>query len=192
MDEQCLAVWPEEKPPAGIENCMDCGLYQHGSRMIWGEGNPHAPIMIVLDNPGAREDREGNPFICGTRETLQKAAAAAGIKREELYLTYVLKRRPTRAYDKWTARAACMQHLLAQLQKHSPQFVFCLGNVASQAFFDNPEAEVKTLRQMWHFPRGCKTTVSYHPLAVRRRPNLWNTFMEDWMFLVSSYKKSGS
>ncbi|MFM1654796.1 uracil-DNA glycosylase family protein [Brevibacillus sp. B_LB10_24] len=98
-----------------------------------------------------------------------------------------MKRRPTRAYDKERARAACMQHLLAQLESKRPRLVFCLGNVALQAFFANKEAEVKTYRQAWHTPRGVKTAVSYHPLAVRRRPNLWPYFLEDWKFLLSAY-----
>ncbi|HZG15820.1 MAG TPA: uracil-DNA glycosylase [Candidatus Bathyarchaeia archaeon] len=187
-DEHCVTSWPEENPPHGIENCTDCGLYTHGSRLIWGEGNPDAPIMILLDNPGAREDRDGNPFVCGTRETLQKAAHAAGVSKEDLYVTYVLKRRPTKAYDKVHAREVCMQHLLVQLENKFPQIVFCLGNVATQSFFANQDAEVKSLRQKWHTSHGLKTAVSYHPLAVRRRPNLWVPFMEDWKFLVTAYK----
>lgn len=189
MDAFCPTVWPEEKVPAGVENCTDCGLYIHGARMIWGEGNPRAPIMVVLDNPGAREDRDGNPFVCGTRETLQKAARTAGLHTEELYVTYILKRRPTRAYEKEKARETCMQHLLAQLESKSPMFVFCLGNVAVQSFFADRDAEVKALRQQWHVARGVQTAVSYHPLAVRRRPNLWPYFLADWQFLVSTYRR---
>ncbi len=190
-DGNCFTVWPEEKPPTGVENCIDCGLYTHGSRLIWGEGNPNAPIMILLDNPGAREDRDGNPFICGTRETLQKAAHVVGVSKEDLYVTYVLKRRPTKAYDKIQTREVCMQHLLAQLENKPFQFVFCLGNVATQSFFADKDAEVKRLRQMWHSSHGLKTAVSYHPLAVRRRPNLWVPFIEDWKFLVAAYKSKG-
>lgn len=188
MAKDCVMIWTEEKPPTDVENCLECGLYKHGSRMIWGEGNPNARIMIVLDNPGAREDREGAPFICGTRDTLQRAAHAVGLNERDLYVTYVLKRRPTKAYNKEEARTVCMQHLLAQLANKSPQIVFCLGNVATQAFFDNKNAEVKTCRQVWHSPRGVNTAVSYHPLAVRRRPNLWAYFLEDWKFIVNSYK----
>ena len=185
MDNSCPTIWPEEMPPKGAENCMDCGLFHH-SRMIWGEGNPNAPVMILLDNPGARENREGNPFLCGTRETMQKAAYEAGFRDQDLYVTYVLKRRPIRAYDKAKAREACMQHLLVQLQSKSPRLVFCLGNVATQAFFADQGAEVKTLRQEWHSPMGILTAVSYHPLAVRRRPNLWSHFLSDWKFLKSA------
>lgn len=187
---KCLKVWPEEEPPSDVENCTDCGLITHGSRLIWGEGNPNAPILILLDNPGAREDRDGNSFICGTRQTLQKAAYEAGFHDHDLYVTYVLKRRPKKAYDKSVARELFMQYLLDQLQSKSPRFVFCLGNVATQSFFAEREAEVKNLRQEWHSPRGVKTAVSYHPLAVRRRPNLWPNFIADWRFLAASYHEN--
>lgn len=186
--EQCPVVWPEEETPAGVKNCTDCGLINHGSRMIWGEGNPHASIMVVLDNPGAREDREGNLYVCGTRRTLQRAAHAAGLGEEDLYVTYILKRRPRKAYDKEKTREICMRHLLAQMESKSPRFVFCLGNAAVKAFFADGEAEVKTLRQQWHAPRGIMTTAAYHPLAVNRRPNLWPNFVKDWMFLASAYR----
>lgn len=187
-DVHCPAAWPEELPPAGVEGCPDCGLIRHGTRMVWGEGNPNAPIMVVLDNPGAREDREGRPFVCGTRKTLQKAAQLAGLGQEDLYVTYVLKRQPKKAYEKEVARSICMKHLLDQIESKSPQLIFCLGNVAVQSFFEQGEAEVKRLRKAWHAPRGIPTAVSYHPLAINRRPNLWPSFLEDWQFLAAAYR----
>ncbi|CEG25465.1 uracil-DNA glycosylase [Bacillus sp. B-jedd] len=183
----CASLWPEEPTPQDQLNCSECGLDKHGSRMIWGEGNPNAPILILLDNPGAREDQEGNPFVCGTRETLQKAAYEAGFFKEDLYITYVLKRKPVRKYDKEKTRAICMNHLKAQLELKQPQLIFCLGNVAVQSFFQDEEADVKSLRGGVHEVRGYKTAVAYHPLAVRRRPNLWPYFLEDWKHLARFY-----
>jgi DNA polymerase len=190
VNEDCLVPWPEHQVPAGETDCTDCGLFRHGSRMVWGEGNPEAPVMIILDNPGAREDREGNPFVCGTRATMRQAARMAGFRDEDLYVTYILKRRPRRAYDKDQARAACMRHLLLQLAVQSPRWILCLGNVAVRAFFAQADAEVKTMRQQWHLTRGFSTTVSYHPLAVRRRPNLWPYFVEDWKLVKAKLDAS--
>lgn len=187
MEEECPYIWNEDGVPANVENCADCGLIHHRSRMIWGEGNPQAPIMILLDNPGAREDREGSSFVCGTRQTLQQAAYSVGFKEADLYVTYVLKRRPVKAYDKSLTRDICMKHLDAQLDRMSPKLIFCLGNVAVSSFFGDVEAEVKGLRQKWSSPRGYRTTVSYHPLAVRRRPNLRASFLNDWEFLKNEY-----
>lgn len=187
MVDYCPVLWPEEPTPEHLVNCRECGLIQHGSRMIWGEGNPQAPIMILLDNPGAREDREGNPMLCGTRQTLQKAANQVGLTMEDLYVTFILKRKPVRAYDKEHVRQICMGHLEQQLKEKQPQLIFCLGNVAVQSFFRNAEAEVKTLRCRMHEIQGIPTAVGYHPLAIRRRPNLWPTFLEDWQFLADQY-----
>jgi uracil-DNA glycosylase len=173
-------LWPEEQVPGDAEGCTDCGLHLHGSRMVWGEGNPTAPIWVLLDNPGAREDREGKSYVCGTRETLQEAVDQVGLTEKDLYVTYLLKRRPHRAYDKESVRRACLKHLERQLGEKSPQWVICLGNVAVQWFFLDLEAEVRKLRGSWHRVREVRTRVSYHPLAVRRRPNLRSRFLEDW------------
>ena len=191
MEDFCASLWPEEPTPENLINCNECGLDKHGSRMIWGEGNPEAPIMILLDNPGAREDRENKPFICGTRQTLQQAVHQAGLKIDDLYVTYVLKRKPTRSYDKDKTRQICMNHLHQQLKLKQPQFIVCLGNVAVQSFFNNQEADVKSLRGKIHMNNGQQAAVAYHPLAIRRRPNLWPAFLEDWKLVADHYYNSG-
>lgn len=189
LSDFCPIEWREEPTPPAQIDCQDCGLAKHGTRMVWGEGNPDAPIMIILDNPGAREDREGNPFVCGTRQTLQKALHEVGLSPSNLYVTFILKRKPTRAYDKEQTRATCMhKHLLKQLQEQKPSYIICLGNVAVQSFFENYEADVKSLRGKWHAVRGYQTTVAYHPLAVRRRPNLWKLFIEDLAFVSARFQ----
>jgi uracil-DNA glycosylase len=170
----------EDPVPEQVADCKNCGLYQHGSRMVWGEGTPGAPLLVLLDNPGAREDSSGNPYVCGTRETLQKAAYEVGLPLENIYVTYILKRRPKKAYDKPVTRAICQEHLLAQLKEYKPKMILCLGNVAIQSFFKDENREAKTLRGHWEELSGYQITGSYHPLAVRRRPNLWPYFLEDW------------
>ncbi len=180
--------WPEDPTPKNQLTCTECGLYKHGSRMIWGEGNPQADIMIVLDNPGAREDKDDKPYVCGTRETLQHAAHHVGFHSIDLYVTYILKRRPRRAYDKQQTRDICMQHLSAQLQTLRPKLIFCLGNVAVQSFFNDETVDVKSLRGSIHHVCGRPTAIAYHPLAIRRRPNLQQSFLEDWQLLAHHYQ----
>lgn len=70
-----------------------------------------------------------------------------------------------------------------------PSLIVCLGNVAVQSFFQNAEAEVKTMRGTWHDVKGYQTAVAYHPLAIRRRPNLKHLFMEDWKFVAERYQE---
>lgn len=174
------AIWPEDPVPAGIGDCTRCELFKQRTRVIWGEGNPNADIMIVLDNPGCREDKEGRVFVCGTRQMLQLAADTVGLNEKDLYVTYILKCRPVRKYDKETARGICLGYLEQQLQSNNYRIVFCLGDTAVKAFFSDPEKSVKSTRGVCHHVRGLPTYTSYHPLAVRRRPNLYSNFIKDW------------
>ena len=93
----------------GYEQCEVCS---EKSRIIWGEGNPKAPIIVILDNPGAREDKEGREYVCGTRETLQKAIYQVNLKADDIYVTYLLKCRPLRKYDREKARSFSKAYLI--------------------------------------------------------------------------------
>lgn len=177
-------ILPEDVAPAISQSCRQCELCQHGTRVIWGEGNPAAPVFVILDNPGASEDKNGKPFLCGTRETLQRAAYEAGLDSNSLYVTYILKCRPRRAYDKQTARSICIRYLWSQLESVNPDIVLCLGNVACQSLFEDPAIEVKHIRGKVHLVRNWKVVASYHPLAVRRRPVLYKYFIQDWKLVV--------
>jgi DNA polymerase len=80
-----------------------------------------------------------------------------------------------------------MDYLLRQLDRQKPKLVFCLGNTAVQWYFGDMQAEVKNLRGIWHDVKGSPTAVSYHPLAVKRRPNLMAQFLKDWDMLAERY-----
>lgn len=184
-----FVILPEEQAPEGIEHCELCELSKQRTRVIWGEGNPEASIILILDNPGAREDRQGNSFLCGTREALQLGMREAGLETNDVYVTYLLKCRPKRAYNKLEARAACLPHLQLQIQKR-PLVLFGFGNVVAEALFpDKEDASVKELRGSWHEFQGTPISFTYHPLAVRRRPNLMKFFVEDLTGLKKKWKE---
>jgi DNA polymerase len=119
---------------------------------------------------------------------LQKAVYEVGLEDKDLYVTYILKRRPARAYDKEKTRQICISHLKMQLETKQPKYIVCLGNVAVQSFFQDTETDVKSLRGKFHTVHGFQTAVAYHPLAVRRRPNLWNYFIKDWKLVEKFYR----
>lgn len=83
------------------------------------------------------------------------------------------------------------QYACDQLKVKQPEHILCLGNVAVQSFFKDKTVDVKSLRQKIHHVHGYETTVAYHPLAVRRRPNLWQKFIEDWDFLAEHRQNDG-
>ncbi|TDF98716.1 uracil-DNA glycosylase [Paenibacillus piri] len=172
-------ILQEEASPPHAAQCQRCELSKQRQRVIWGEGNPHAPVFILLDNPGLREDKEGNAFVCGTRETLQYGMREAGFDVNLVYVSYLLKCRPIRAYNKPLAREACFSHLQLQLEEKKPLLLFGLGNAVVQSLFPDQDADVKSFRGTWHTVQGISAAFSYHPLAVRRRPVLMKYFVAD-------------
>ncbi|GIP40544.1 uracil-DNA glycosylase [Paenibacillus sp. J31TS4] len=193
LTEDPFVILPEEEVPLCAQDCARCELARQRARMIWGEGNPHARILLLLDNPGAREDREGQAFLCGTRETLQRGLREAGLALEAVYVTYLLKCRPIRAYDKPAARAACAPHLQLQIGEKGPQLLFGFGNVVAESLFpEREDATVKALRGRWLEAQGIPTGLTYHPLAVRRRPNLMSPFVEDLTMLADRWRELDS
>lgn len=185
------AVWPEDKNPAEAVDYLKCEICTPKSRVIWGEGNPGAPIIIILDNPGAREDREGREFVCGTRVTLQTALNKVNLSPDDVYLTYLLKCRPIQRYNKEIARKFSKPFVVRQIESSRARFIACLGDTVVQCMLDDGEAHVKDLRGEWHAVQGRPAIVSYHPLAVRRRPNLMKWFMEDWAMLAERFAIKG-
>ncbi|NMB33564.1 MAG: uracil-DNA glycosylase [Clostridium sp.] len=180
-------VLPEHKAPEESVDYEQCEVYIQNPRIIWGEGNPAAPIITVLDNPGERRDKEGKEFVCGTRQTLQWAIQRCGLNINDVYVTYLLKCRPLRRYDKERARAFSKPFLTRQIEKMQPVFIVLLGDTVVQTIFNNADAHVKDLRGTWHTYMECPSIVSYHPLAVRRRPNLANYFIQDWEMLSQRF-----
>ncbi len=174
------AIWSEDQLPDCAKGCTQCELHKQRTRIICGEGNPKADIVVILDNPGCREDKNGNAFVCGTRQTLQFAARSVGINEKDLYITYILKCRPIRKYNKENARKTCLGYLDKQLQTNNFKIALCLGDVAVKSFFSDPGRDVKSTRGTWHYVRNMPTYVSYHPLAIRRRPILYKAFINDW------------
>lgn len=172
-------VWVEDDVPGNALNYVNCEVCSQKSRIIWGEGNPQGKVAIVLDNPGEREDKTGQEYVCGTRQTLQTGLHRVGISAEDVYLTYLLKCRPLRGYDKDRARSFSLPFLIRQIAEINPKLVLYLGDVVVQTILGDKDAHVKDLRGKTHHVMGYRAVISYHPLAVRRRPNLGKYFLED-------------
>ncbi len=185
MDDHFMpSVWQEDRLPEEAADYRACEICTDKSRLIWGEGNPGAPAAILLDNPGAREDKNGAAYVCGTRQTLQTALHRVGIAPEDVYVTYLLKCRPLRRYDKEAVRAFSRPFLERQIRTMQPKLLACLGDAVVQTMFGDPELHAKDLRGSWHALQGLPCMVSYHPLAVRRRPNLESRFLSDLSMLA--------
>ncbi len=183
-----MCLWPEVPRPSQTVPCDSCELKAHSPRLVWGEGNPLARAWILLDNPGARESGDHIPWVCETRQTLYDAVAKTGFGAQDLYLTFILRRRPRRAYAKEAERHQCLQNLHRGTSEHPPRLLLCLGDIALRAFLGDAEASVRQTRETWQQSHGIWLTASYHPLATRRRPALLPLFAQDLHFFFHGFQ----
>ena len=123
--------------------CQACDLWKRGTQTVFGEGRTTAKVMFVGEQPGDREDVTGRPFVGPSGMLLDRALEAAGIDRQDTYVTNVVKhfkwvpaeRGKRRIHKKPAASEinACRPWLDAELSLVKPQVLVCLGATAAQA-----------------------------------------------------------
>jgi len=121
--------------------CTHCPLYENATQTVFGEGSARARLMLVGEQPGDMEDREGHPFVGPAGRILDQALAEAGIPREATYVTNVVKHfkwepRGKRRMHKTPAQReidACFQWLEGEMQAVKPAAIVALGATAAKA-----------------------------------------------------------
>ena len=122
-------------------SCRNCDLWCDATQTVFGEGRSDAPMMLVGEQPGDREDRAGRPFVGPAGRVLDDALTAAGIIRDDVYLTNAVKhfkwrsRGKRRIHDKPSSGevAACRPWLEAELAVVRPRVLVLLGATAAQS-----------------------------------------------------------
>jgi DNA polymerase len=121
--------------------CRDCGLWRDATQTVFGEGASSARLVLVGEQPGDREDREGEPFVGPAGALLDRALGEARIERSEVYVTNVVKHFKYRARGKRRIHqrpnaeeiSICRQWLDAELELIRPAVLVCLGLTAGHA-----------------------------------------------------------
>ena len=151
-----------------IEHCRRCGLCQQRHSIVLGEGNRKADIMLVGEGPGADEDAQGRPFVGKAGQLLDKMFQAIDMRREDLYITNVVKCRPpgNRTPENDEAEA-CLPILRMQYALIKPKIVVCLGATATRHVYDS-EARITRVRGLWLEKNGTLFLPTYHPAALLR------------------------
>ncbi|GAV22809.1 uracil-DNA glycosylase [Carboxydothermus pertinax] len=167
--------------------CQRCNLRAHAQRVVFGEGNENALLMLVGEGPGAEEDRQGRPFVGAAGELLNKILEAAGISREEVYIGNVVKcRPPNNRVPTKDEVAACRQFLDRQIELIKPKIIVCLGATAAQALI-GPEVRITKIRGLWHEKGDIKIMPTYHPAALLRDPAKKRPTWEDFKAVRDLY-----
>src|SRR5437016_7254583 len=156
--------------------CKACDLWKTGTQTVFGEGAHDAKVMMVGEQPGDREDIEGHPFVGPAGRVLDKALERAGIDRDRVYITNVVK------HFKWQPRGkrrihqkpnlgeinACRPWLEGELAAVRPRVLVCLGATAAQALLGR---EFRVSRQRGAFVDSSlaeRVTATVHPSSILR------------------------
>ena len=159
-----------------VGKCRACDLWQTATQAVFGDGPERAKVMLVGEQPGDMEDREGRPFVGPAGRLLDDALEAAGIERRVVYVTNAVKhfkwepRGKRRLHSKPNAGevSACRPWLDAEIAALRPSIVVCLGATAAQALL-GAEFRVSTQRGKW-VPSALAPNVlaTVHPSSVLR------------------------
>ncbi|UBU14260.1 UdgX family uracil-DNA binding protein [Nonomuraea gerenzanensis] len=158
--------------------CEGCDLYRNATQTVFGEGPRQARFMLVGEQPGDQEDRQGHPFVGPAGRILDRGLQEAGIEREDVYLTNAVKhfsftpRGKRRIHQKPTAAeiGACQPWLNAELAVVRPEVVVVLGATAARSLLGR--AFKVTQHRGEAVPLGEALAVAtIHPSAVLRAPD---------------------
>jgi DNA polymerase len=161
---------------AAAEGCRGCDLYQDATQTVFGKGQPSARLMLVGEQPGDKEDLQGEPFVGPAGRLLDKALAEAGIDRAEAYLTNVVK------HFKWKPRGkrrlhqtprageieACKPWLDAEVAAVEPAALLAMGATAGRALFGTKVRVTHDRGKPLESPLAPLAAITIHPSAILR------------------------
>lgn len=154
-------------------SCQKCPLHETRTHFVYGDGNPHADIMIIGEGPGAKEDLSGKVFVGPAGELLTKMLQAINIERTDIYITNIVKCRPPHNRDPFPAeRDTCLPYLLEQIDIIKPKALILLGKVAANSLLTKQDkTTLSSYRNNEDYFHNIRTFVTYHPAALLHNPS---------------------
>ena len=153
-----------------------CNLKNTAASTVFGDGNPHTKVMLIGEAPGADEDRMGKPFVGRCGKLLNKMLAAAGLNREDCYITNVLPWRPPGNRPPTDDEIAiCLPFLKRQIELICPDFVLLLGGIALKSVMDCNDSISRTRGKWLSYSlsqgKDLYVLATYHPSYLLRSSN---------------------
>jgi uracil-DNA glycosylase family protein len=163
------------------KRCRGCRLWLVGTQTVFGEGDRRARVMIVGEQPGDQEDKEGHPFVGPAGRLLDAALKEAGIDPGEVYLTNAVKHFKWERGEKTKRRIhkkpndgeirACRPWLDQELKLLKPEVVVCLGATASQSLLGKSFRVTKSRGRKISATFADAVFATVHPSSVLRAPD---------------------
>jgi uracil-DNA glycosylase len=174
---------PERRTLEGLREaaagCRGCHLWRGATQTVFGEGLKRARVVLVGEQPGDREDREGRPFVGPAGRELDKALEAVGIDRGDVYVTNVVKhfkfeergRRRIHQTPKRFEIDACRPWLDEELKLLKPEALIVLGATAGKALFGASFRITRSRGEMLDSDLAPIVSATVHPSAILRAPD---------------------
>jgi uracil-DNA glycosylase len=177
---------------SSVAECRACDLWEGATQAVMGEGAKGASLMLVGEQPGDREDIEGHPFVGPAGRVLDQGLERAGINRDDVYITNVVKhfryklrgkRRIHQTPDRWQVNA-CFPWLGAEIKVVKPEALVCLGATAAQALLGSHIRIGRDRGTPIESELAELVTLTTHPSAILRaddqdREEAMNMFVAD-------------
>ena len=159
-----------------VQRCHACDLWEGATQAVMGEGARHAPLMLVGEQPGDREDIEGHPFVGPAGKVLDRGLERARIATDQVYITGVVKhfrykargkRRIHQKPDRWQV-SACLPWLDAEIAMVKPTALVCLGATAAQALLGSHVRIGRDRGRPMESDLAQLVTLTAHPSSILR------------------------
>src|SRR5262245_10407213 len=168
---------PEVREAAA--GCRACELWERSTQTVFGEGPVPAEVMLVGEQPGHEEDLAGRPFVGPAGRLLDRALEAAGLDRERVYVTNVVKHFYWEPRGKWRIHRkptawhvrACRPWLLPELAALQPRVLVCLGATAAHALLGRNVRITQSRGRPIPSTLAPHVLATLHPSAVLRAPD---------------------
>lgn len=170
-----------------VRSCTLCGLAAGRKHAVPGEGPAQAEIMLIGEGPGFHEDQQGRPFVGPSGQFLNELLASAGYKREQVFITNVVKCRPPGNRDPLPDEIqACSQYLDRQIALINPKVIVTLGRFSMAKWF--PGQKISAIHGKAKRIGGRVVVAMFHPAAALHQQSLRSAIEEDFRRLPEIVK----
>lgn len=162
-----------------IKNDLNLPLRAEATNLVFGEGDPNSKLLLIGEAPGFHEDRLGRPFVGNAGNLLDKLLNLAHLKREEVYITNIVKYRPPENRDPMPSEIKAFEaYLFGQLEIINPEFIITLGRYSLNCFL--PKAKITQVHGQAYGVGGRIVVPMFHPAAALRNPALMDQEVADF------------
>ena len=169
--------------------CTRCQLHHSRKNAVPGKGSADTSIMFIGEGPGFHENEQGLPFVGAAGQFLDELLAGAGLQREEVFITNVVKCRPPGNRDPQPEELeACRNYLDRQINAINPAVIVTLGRISMGYYVANGKISSIHGKSFWVNER--MIVPMYHPAAALHQPSLREVVKEDFARLPELIKKA--